>query len=202
MLSHSYELPAAILLVLGGALSCFAGYRLFKIVLGIYGFVLGAMLASSTMGVTNSTGMIVASLVGGVCGALLLMFAYFIGIALVGAGLGALVAHVGWSTIGRTGDPPALAVVVLSIVGSVGAMFLQRYVIVVATAFGGAWTVIVGGLAIAGDRGAARAATAGDVWILYPTSPAPGQRWVPVAWIALGLIGTAVQLITTGRKRT
>ena len=50
MLPHSYELPAAILLVLGGALSCFAGYRLFKIVLGIYGFILGAMLASSMMG--------------------------------------------------------------------------------------------------------------------------------------------------------
>jgi Domain of unknown function (DUF4203) len=201
MLPHSYELPAAILLVLGGALSCFAGYRLFKIVLGIYGFVLGAMLASSTMGVTNSTGMIVASLVGGVCGALLLMFAYFVGIALVGAGLGALVAHVAWSSLGRTGDPPAVAVVVLSVVGSIGAMFLQRYVIVVATAFGGAWTVIVGGLAVAGDRGAARAATAGDVWILYPLSPAPGQKWVPVAWVALGLIGTAVQLITTGRKK-
>ena len=201
MLPHSYELPAAILLVLGGALSCFAGYRLFKIVLGIYGFVLGAMLASSTMGVTNSTGMIVASLVGGVCGALLLMFAYFVGIALVGAGLGALVAHVAWSSLGRTGDPPAVAVVVLSVVGSIGAMFLQRYVIVVATAFGGAWTVIVGGLAVAGDRGAARAATAGDVWILYPLSPAPGQKWVPVAWVALGLVGTAVQLITTGRKK-
>src|SRR6478609_6288836 len=110
MLPHSYVLPAAILLVLGGALSCFAGYRLFKIVLGIYGFVLGAMLASSAMGVTNTTGMIVASLVGGVCGALLLMFAYFIGIALVGAGLGALVAHVAWGGI-RTGDPPALAVI-------------------------------------------------------------------------------------------
>ncbi len=200
MLPHSYELPAAILLVLGGALSCFAGYRLFKIVLGIYGFVLGAMLASSAMGVTNTTGMIVASLVGGICGALLLMFAYFIGIALVGAGLGALVAHVAWSSMGRGGDPPAIAVVVLSVAGSVGAMFLQRYVIVVATAFGGAWTVIVGGLAVAGDRGAARAASAGNVWILYPLSPAPGQRWVPVAWIALGLIGTAVQLGTTPRR--
>src|ERR1700742_1516399 len=200
MLPHSYELPAAILLVLGGTLSCFAGYRLFKIVLGIYGFVLGAMLASSTMGVTNSTGMIVASLVGGVCGALLLMFAYFIGIALVGAGLGALVAHVAWSSLGRSGDPPAIAVVVLSIVGSIGAMFLQRYVIVVATAFGGAWTVIVGGLAVTGDRGAARATSAGDVWILYPTSPAPGQKWVPIAWIVLGLIGTGVQLGITGRK--
>ena len=200
MLPHSYELPAAILLVLGGALSCFAGYRLFRIVLGIYGFVLGAMLASSAMGVTNTTGMIVASLVGGVCGALLLMFAYFIGIALAGAGLGALIAHVAWSGVG-TGDPPAVAVVVLSVLGSIGAMFLQRYVIIVSTAFGGAWTIIVGGLAIAGERSAAaKAATATDVWILYPTS-APGQAWVPVAWIVLGLIGTGVQLGVTGRKR-
>ena len=202
MLPQSYELPAAILLVLAGALSCFAGYRLFRIVLGIYGFVLGAMLASSAMGVTNATGMIVAALAGGVCGALLLMFAYFIGIALVGAGLGALIAHVVWSSVGRGGDPPAVAVVVLSIVGSIGAMFLQRYVIIVATAFGGAWMVIVGGLAISGDRGAARAASAADVWILYPTTPAPGQRWVPVAWIVLGLIGTGVQLGITGRKRS
>jgi hypothetical protein len=28
-------------------LACFAGYRLFRIVLGIYGFILGAMIASS-----------------------------------------------------------------------------------------------------------------------------------------------------------
>jgi hypothetical protein len=200
MLPQSYELPAAILLVLGGALSCFAGYRLFKMVLGIYGFVIGAMLASSAMGVTNTTGMIVASLVGGVCGALLLMFAYFVGIALVGAGLGALVAHVSWSGF-RTGDPPAVAVVVLALLGSIGAMFLQRYVIIVATAFAGAWTVIVGGLAVAGDRGAAKAASAGGVWILYPTTPAPGQTWVPAAWIVLGLVGTGVQLGVTGRKR-
>ena len=93
MLPHAYELPAAILLVLGGAISCFAGYRLFKIVLGIYGFILGAMLASSTIGAAHTTGLIVAALVGGVVGGLILVFAYFIGIALVGAGLGALVAN-------------------------------------------------------------------------------------------------------------
>jgi hypothetical protein len=202
MLPHSYEVPAAILLVFGGLLSCLAGYRLFKIVLGIYGFVLGAMLASSGMGVTNTTGMIVASILGGVCGALLLMFAYFIGIALVGAGLGALVAHVAWSSVGKGGDPPALAIVALAIAGSIGAMFLQRYVIVVATAFGGAWTMIVGALAIASERtAAARAASATNVWILYPTS-APGQAWVPFAWVALGLIGAGVQLRITGRKKT
>src|SRR5437763_1118563 len=99
MLPPSYELPAAILLVLGGALSCFAGYRLFRLVLGIYGFILGAMLASSTMGVTNTVGMIAAALIGGVVGAAILVFAYFLGIALVGAGLGALVAHVGWGYV-------------------------------------------------------------------------------------------------------
>ena len=47
------------------------------------------------MGISNTTGMVVAALVGGSVGALLLLFAYFVGIALVGAGLGALVAHVG-----------------------------------------------------------------------------------------------------------
>jgi uncharacterized protein DUF4203 len=200
MLPPFYALPAAILLILGGALSCFAGYRLFRIVLGIYGFILGAMIVSSMMGVTNTTGMIVAALAGGIAGALILVFAYFIGIALVGAGLGALVAHVGWGYIG-SGDPPALMVIALSILGAIGAMLLQRYVIIVSTAFGGAWTAIVGGLAAGGDRGAGRAASAGDVWILYPLTPSPGHQWVPLAWIVLGLIGTGVQLAITGRKR-
>jgi hypothetical protein len=201
MLPHSYEVPAAILLVLGGALACFAGYRLFKIVLGLYGFILGAMLASSMMGTSNTTGMIVGALVGGIAGALLLMFAYFIGIALVGAGLGALVAHVGWSYVGH-GDPPATIIILFSILGSIGAMLLQRYVIVVATAFGGAWTVIVGAMAIAADRSGARAAAGADVWIFYPMTPAagPGRAWIPIAWVVLGLFGTAVQLRVTGKK--
>jgi hypothetical protein len=201
MLPPFYALPAAILLILGGALSCFAGYRLFRLVLGIYGFILGAMLASSVMGVSNTTGMIVAAIVGGLAGALVLVFAYFIGIALVGAALGALVvAPVGWGYVGA-GDPPALVVIALSVLGAIGAMLLQRYVSIVATAFFGAWMVIVGGLAVAGQRGAARVASAADVWILYPLTPAPGQRWVPFAWIVLGLIGTGVQLGITGRKR-
>jgi|SRR5689334_5039790 Domain of unknown function (DUF4203) len=198
MLPHSYELPAALLLVLGGALSCFAGYRLFKLVLAIYGFILGAMLASSMMAASNTFGMIVAALAGGLAGALLLVFAYFIGIALVGAGLGALVVHVTWSYVG-SGDPPPIAVVVMAIAGSIAAMLLQRYVIIVATSFGGAWTMILGAIAAASDR-SVRAASA-DVWILYPMTPAPGRGWVPIAWVGLGLIGTAVQLGVTGRKK-
>jgi hypothetical protein len=199
MLPHSYELPAAVMIVLGGALSCFAGYRLFKITLAIYGFIFGAMLASSMMGITNTTGMIVAALVGGLAGALILLFAYFIGIALIGAGLGALLVHVGWSYV-RPGDPPVAILIALAIAGAIGAMLLQRYVIIVSTAFAGAWTVIVGSLAII-SQGTERSSRVGDVWILYPMTPAPGARWVPIAWVALGVVGTVVQLGVTGKKR-
>ena len=200
MLPQQFELPAALFLLLGGAVSCFAGYRLFKIVLGIYGFILGAGLASSAMGASNTLGMVVAALAGGLVGALILVFAYFIGIALVGAGLGALLLHIGWGYV-RAGDPPAIAVIVVAVIGAIGAMVLQRYVIIVATAFGGAWTMMLGGLAAVSDRAAARPPHGDSVWIFYPTMT-PGQRWVPVVWFALGLLGTAVQLGITGKRRT
>jgi hypothetical protein len=201
MLPHAYEMPAAILILLSGIVACFAGYRLFRLVLAIYGFILGAMLASSLMASSNTIGMIAAALLGGIVGALIMTFAYFVGIALIGAGMGALAAHVFWSTW-RSIDPPALAVILLSVAGAVGAMLLQRYVIIFSTAFSGAWTMIVGGLALSGDATAARAAATGNVWILYPFAPLSAHRWVPYAWAALGIAGAAVQLgITAGKKR-
>ena len=203
MLPQAYGLPAAIVLLVSGALTCFAGYRLFRVVLAIYGFILGAMLASSIVGVSNTLGMVAAALAGGVVGALILVLAYFIGIALVGAGLGVLVMHVIWGQIAND-DPAALAIALASMAGALGAMILQRYVIVVSTAFAGAWTILVGAIAMAGDladKSTVHAAPSGDPWILYPLGPAPGQQWVPVAWVVLGVIGTAVQLGITGKKR-
>ena len=141
MLPQAYELPAALLLVLGGALACFAGYRLFRIVLAIYGFILGAMIASSMMGVSNTLGMIVAALVGGLVGALILVFAYFVGIALVGAGLGALVAHVGWTLVRQRRSAGAADHRRWRSPARSPRCSLQRYVIIVTTAFGGAWTI-------------------------------------------------------------
>jgi len=199
MLPSAYGIPAAIALVIGGTVSCFAGYRLFRVVLAIYGFILGAMLGSSMMGATSTGAMVVAAVVGGLAGALVLTLAYFVGIALVGAGLGALVAHVIWQSSGSS-EPPALAVILFAVAGSIGAMLLQRYVIILATAFGGAWTLMVGMFALTGDRQAERAAASGNVWILYPTT-VPGQRWVPVAWFVIGLVGTAVQLVITGKQK-
>src|ERR1700752_1192279 len=119
MLPYSYQPAAALFLVIGGAIAWFAGYRLFRTVLAIYGFLLGALMASSMMGSTNTVGMVLAALVGGVVGAIVLTFSYFVGIALIAAGLGALVAHVAWTQF-QTPDPPAAVIIVFAILGAVG----------------------------------------------------------------------------------
>jgi len=179
MLPNAYELPAAIVLVLAGAITCFAGYRLFRFVLAIWGFILGAGIGSSMMGGDNAVAMLVAGLVGGV--------------------LGALISHVAWSQLAPPGDPPAAVIIIASILGAIAAMVLERYVIVVGTAFGGAWLAVVGAAALAASL-PNRDALASEVWILYPLTPAPGQRWVLAAWVGVGLMGIAAQLVFGGKK--
>lgn len=199
MLPASFQTPAAIILVLGGLLSCFAGYRVFRVVLGFFGFVLGALLTSSIMGTDQTVWMIVAAVVGGIVGALILVAAYFVGVALIGAGVGALLVNLIWASLGR--EPHIVIVILFAIAGALAALALQRYVIIVATGFGGAWTTIVGALALMGDKLAVEAAARNNVWLAYPMNPAPGQRWVIVAWLVLGLVGVIVQLAITAKGK-
>ena len=192
-------MPAAIVLVLGGLLSCLAGYRVFRVVLGIYGFILGALLASSFMGTDQKTWMVLAAVGGGLIGALIMIGAYFIGVALIGGAFGALAANVLWGAAGS--EPNVFMVIVFSIAGAFGALALQRYVIIVSTAFGGAWTAIVGVLALSGDKTAVNAAARNDVWLAYPMSPLPDQRWILIVWLALGMAGVIGQLTITAKGR-
>jgi hypothetical protein len=200
MLPASFQTPAALVLLAGGIISCFAGYRVFRIVLGIYGFIIGALVASSAMGTEHTVWMIVGALVGGMVGALILVAAYFVGVALLGAGIGALAASLIWASLGR--EPGAVVVIVFAIAGALAALALQRYVIIGATAFGGAWTIVVGALALEGNRVALDASAKNNVWLVYPTSPAPGNYWILLVWIALAVAGVLVQLtLTSGRTK-
>ncbi|HTM30654.1 MAG TPA: DUF4203 domain-containing protein [Vicinamibacterales bacterium] len=196
MLPVAYQIPAAIVLVAGGVLSCFFGYRLFKVVLAIFGFIVGGLAASSVFGESAATGMVIAAIVGGLCGAMLLLAAYFVGVALVGAGVGVATVHVIWTQI--HGDPHPAVVILFAIAGALAATWLQRYVIILGTAFGGAWTIVVGAAALMGHPAALRAAAEGDVWVAYPMNPAPEQGWVPWIFLSLGALGTLVQMYWTG----
>ncbi len=198
MLPASFQTPAAVILLIGGLLACFAGYRIFRIVLGIYGFIGGALLASNIVGTENTMVMIGAAIAGGLIGALILIAAYFIGVALIGAGLGAVVANLIWAAIG--GEPHIAIVIVLAIAGALAALALQRYVIIVATAFGGAQTVVVGAAALMGNRIASEIA-AKAVYSVYPLNPMPGTVIDAAAAFVLGIAGLAVQLLVTAKGK-
>jgi hypothetical protein len=186
-------------LLLGGLLSCFAGYRVFRVVLGFFGFVLGALIVSSAMGTDQGIWMIVAAVVGGIIGALIMVMAYFVGVALIGAGFGALVvAQPLWAAFGQ--EPHVLVVVLFAVVGALAAMALQRYVIIAGTAFGGAQTALVGAAALMGNQAAAAAATK-TVFLAYPLDPMPGTHNDLIAATILGIIGLVAQLRITAKGK-
>jgi len=56
----------------------------------------------------------------------------------------------------------------------------------------------VGAAALMAGPGAKAAASGSDVWIVYPSSAGPGGVWIYVAWFAVSLTGTYVQLHTGG----
>jgi hypothetical protein len=198
MLPLTLQIPAALVLVVGGAIACFAGYRFFRVVLGIYGFVLGALIATTLAGSGSMPTLALWAVGGGIVGALVLNVAYFFGVVLVGAAMGALAVSMLWPRGGS--DPHVLIVIACAVAGGVAAMWLQRYVIIVATAFGGAWTLIVGVMALVGDRAAQAAAAARDVWVVYPLDPAPGRRWLPAVWLVLAIGGVLAQVKTRASK--
>jgi hypothetical protein len=198
MLPATFQVPAAIIMLGGGLLACFAGYRVFRIVLAIYGFILGALLASSIMGAGQTLSMVLAWVIGGLIGALILLVAYFAGVALLGAGLGAAAAHMLWAAM--SAEPGLWMVVLFSIAGALGALALQRYVIIIATAFGGAQTALIGAAALMGDRAAVEAA-ANAVYRVYPLDPMPNTYWDAGVSLGLGIVGVVVQLSITAKGK-
>ena len=198
MASLSFHVPVAIILLGGGLLACFLGYRLLRVLLALYGFIGGVMIATLFVDQLETWVSVLVTVGGGLLGSVVAIAAYLAGVALAGAGLAAFVVNTVWERL--EGDPILWVVLGACLVGALVALALRRYVIIVGTAFGGAWTAIVGGLALAG-HGAAVAAASGDVSQMYPLVPAGGQMPFVIGWLALGGIAALVQLRTLGGVR-
>jgi hypothetical protein len=200
MLPQAYTIPAAVIFAFGGLLACFAGYRLFRFLLGVYGFLLGAVITTNILGEADAWTLTMGAIVGGIVGTVLMIMAYFLGVGLVGAGLAVLFLHVLWN-YADGGEVPTIAVVVVAVVGALGALSISRYVVIFGTAVAGSWTLLVGTLALLGDTTALRAASDRNVWVIYPFGPEEGRAWLVGAWFVLALVGVLVQLATTRAKK-
>jgi hypothetical protein len=197
MVPGAYAVPVAVILVISGAVACFGGYRLFRVVLGVYGFILGAMVTSSVMGTSSTWALVMAAAVGGIIGAVLMIAAYFVGVGLIGAALASLAVHLVWRVIG--GDPPTALLVIMAVLGALGALSVARYVAVIGTALAGSWTMIVGGLALSGRKFVSLPVTSDNIWVVYGAGPLPGNWVVIVSGVLLALAGAVVQMTTTSK---
>lgn len=192
MFPDTFHMPVAIILLGGGFLACFLGYRLFRFILLGYGLVTGAVLVSQlNLNFPETWMVITATIIGGLIGAALFLAVYFVGVAVAGAGLGVLAVHLVWTQ--RSDDPHLLVIILMAIVGVFTALVFQRYVIILVTSFTGASLSLVAVMALLGHVNITEA----PVETLEAFKRISEERAVFFAWLVLSLLGVFVQLRKT-----
>jgi len=179
-----------------GILLWFLGYRIFKSVLGFYGFLIGAALGgglASVLGAGQLIAVIAAVVVGLVC-AVLAVSLYFVGVFLAGAALGVFA---GISLSGALKGVPLLTLILavaLGVIGGLLALLLQKLIIILSTASIGSAEIVLG---------AAYFLTSGRAlqWFGRPYAARNELGPLVILWFLLVAAGVLVQYFITGRKR-
>jgi len=175
--------------VLFGLIACFFGYRIFKFLIGIIGFIPGFVVGSALGSYVVETAhgdfaFWAGGLLGGLIGAALAWSFYTLGVFLIGATLGAGVALL---FVGGNGN---VYLLIGAVLGGVLALLLQKPAIILFTAFSGSWSVVssvtfglgspVNAVSIFRKNGGFHE-VAHHGWIIF------------LAFLLLGLAGIAVQ---------
>lgn len=184
----------AAIAVVAGLFECFFGYRLFRFILGVAGFVVAAVFFGS-LGYELSGGSepvsIISGLLGGVLGACIFYYLYIIGVFFLGAVLGFTIAMYVFGLLNMEVIPIVLYAAAI-VAGALAAVF-QKPMLIIATAFGGSF-----------------AAVTGAAYLIYrnfhPLDPGflgklgeDQLYWMAMIWFALGVFGLVVQLMTLPR---
>jgi Domain of unknown function (DUF4203) len=184
--------------IVAGILICFWGYRMLKVTLGIMGAVVGASCGWA-LGVSwapQSPGIALACVVlGAVVGALLCIWLFFFGIFLLGASAGTAVATAVFNGLGRQPEP--LIVLIVAVVFGVLAIILQKFMIVISTAFSGSYLLVAGILQLLTGT-----PNATPMWV-NPLQPGPKGvlgmgAWI--LWVVVGLSAAAFQFRDSRRR--
>ena len=181
-----------ILTVLFGILSCFWGYRAFKVVLGVVGFAIGAYLgASAGAYFTGGFGIIavITGLVGGLIGAALVSVVYYVGVFVIGALCGWVIYTMIAGAAGY--GPHNILLIVLALTGGILALFFQKFLIIVSTAFIGSWFIVSGGFSMVGSDFGPFDLFYAPVRLLRPDGGI--NTIVVICWVALGILGSIFQ---------
>jgi hypothetical protein len=146
--------------ILFGLVAAFAGYRLFLLLLPIWGFIAGFVLGAQALQaifgtgfLTNVTSWIVGLIVGIIFGALAYLF-YILGVAILAGSIGyALGAGIVFAINPSWNLLAFLVGVVVAVVvaGLVIMLNIQKWIVILLTAIGGAGAVLVAVLVLLGQ---------------------------------------------------
>jgi hypothetical protein len=185
-----------------GLLACFAGYRVFRIVLPILGFLVGlgvgAQLASLLFNepyLASPLSWVVAIVVGLVAATIAFVW-WYVSVALAIAGLGYAI---GFGAVVGLGGGDTAAVVVgvaLGVIFAVAAIVLRipTGIVIVVSALWGASALLGGTLVLLG-RIEPDQLRNGTVDVVIADSPL-----LLAIWVAVGVVGIVVQWFTTRQR--
>jgi len=193
LLSVSGQLVVATILLGSGLLANFAGYRLLRGFLVVYGFVGGAIITHSFVSHLETWLEVAATIAGALLGSLLSIAIYLAGVAIAGAGVAAFSLH-----LAVAGVPNDWFLISTCIFGALVALAVRNYFLMVGTAFVGGWAAMVGGMVLL-RQDTAVAVISGDFSLIFPLAPFESQPIFAVVWLILGLCGSFVQLWSTGQ---
>lgn len=133
-----------LLFIAYGILSCFYGYKIFKFITGVCGFiagtVLGFVLALATGGPDASgLALIIPSILVGVIGAFLAVKLYYIGVFLIGAFFGGLLGFA--LTAASDSGVQWPVILLLAIVAGILSVIIRKIMIILSTSVSGAQTI-------------------------------------------------------------
>ena len=126
-----------------GIVECFFGYRMLKIILGITGFiVIGWLCAGFADEILGNHPLIalIAGLIGGVIGSVMVIGFFVFGVFILGALLGLLIGQ-DISTI-ILGSVNPFIVISLVIIGGFAAIITYKGMIIISTSFIGAYLIV------------------------------------------------------------
>lgn len=190
----------ALFALIVGLAFCFAGYRVFLVMLPIWGFFAGFWLGAEVTTLLFGTGFLatttgwVVGFVAGLLGAVLSYMFYILGVGLLAAAFGWAM---GAGILVALGFAPGLLTAIVGIIGALVmaalVLFLniQKYVIMAITAIGGANAIVLAGLLLLGrvtleelsGAGSAIAPILQDSWF-----------WLNI-WLVLTIAGFILQIL-------
>ena len=203
-------------IILAGMAMCFFGIRLFRVALGCAGFLAGGLVAAylawrwtATPEVVrgavtfadiltrmsqadNQTVLLVWAGAGGIAGAIVSVMMHWVGVLVLGAWLGTMLAQTAMA--GTPAQSYYIVYAILALIGGILALVLRRVIVIVSTAFNGAVGAMFGIYALLKHLSPQKA--------VEQLQAGGGDGWVVLSCTAvLAVIGGYVQFVTMPKAK-